>query len=157
MPNSAHVHLILNHFPVIGTGIVVFILIYGVFSNNEKIKKIGLMMTVLISLITIPVFISGDNAKGIVKGMEGIVEENIDPHEDFAKNSFIAMEIVGGIALVSLLLSRRSKPIPIWNAIIVLLLLVAVNAMMIYTAHLGGKITHSEIIGKQKQLKFDDD
>jgi len=39
MPNSAHLHLILNHFPIIGTVIVILVLGYAVYANDERIKS----------------------------------------------------------------------------------------------------------------------
>jgi hypothetical protein len=146
MPNSAHLHLILNHFPVIGTMMIVLILGYAVFINNDKIKKLGMFLLVLIGLITIPVFMTGDKAAGIVKGNEGVIEENIDPHEDFARISMIAMEITAGISLISLFLFRKDNAIPVWFGIVLLLLIIGVNLMMVYTGHLGGRISHDSIM-----------
>ena len=52
MPNSAHLHLLLNHFPVIGTAGVLIFLLYAFASKNEKLKKFSLLVIILISLIT---------------------------------------------------------------------------------------------------------
>lgn len=152
MPNAAHLHLILNHFPVIGSGIVLFILLYGILNKNEKIVRTGLLLLILISLITIPVFISGSQAEGIIKGLEGVNEDKIEPHEEFAKFSFIAMEITGGLSLFLLLLHRKEKQIPLNMKVIVFILILAVCGMMIYTAHLGGKITHYELMQSGKTM-----
>lgn len=146
MPNSAHLHLILNHFPVIGLIMVVLVLIYAVFINNDHIKKLGMFLLVLIGLITIPVFMTGDKAGSIVKGNDGVIEENIEPHEDFAKISMIAMEITAGIALIALVLFRKEKAVPVWFGIVLLLMIIGVNLMMIYTGHLGGRISHDAIM-----------
>ncbi|MCU0372822.1 MAG: hypothetical protein MUE56_06220 [Ignavibacteria bacterium] len=146
MPNSAHLHLILNHFPVIGTFFVVFILGYGVFSNNDKIKKLAMFMLVFIGLITVPVFFSGDKAAGMVKGLEGVLEEHIEPHEEFAKISLIAMEITALISLLGFVLFRAVKNIPAWFGILLLVLAIAVAGMMVYTSHLGGRISHNELM-----------
>lgn len=146
MPNAAHLHLILNHFPIIGAAIVVIVLGYGVVINNDRIKQLGMFLIVMIGLITIFVFTTGNKAEGFIKGNEGVVEENIEPHEEFAKTSMIAMEVTAVLSLLGLILFRRNKPVPIWFGIILLILLIAVNFMMIYTGHLGGKISHSNIM-----------
>ena len=146
MPNSAHLHLIMNHFPIIGTMMIILVLGYAVFINNDKIKRLGMFMLVLIGLITIPVFMTGDKAAGIVKGNEGVLEENIDPHENFAKISMIAMEITAGISLIGLFLFRKDKAVPVWFGAVLLLLIIGVNLMMIYTGHLGGRISHDSIM-----------
>jgi hypothetical protein len=146
MPNSAHLHLILNHFPVIGTAFVVFAFGYGVFTNNDKIKKLSMFILVLVGLITIPVFLSGGKAAGLVRGIEGVFEEHIEPHEEFAKISFISMEITAFVSLLGFVLFRSEKNIPAWFGIMLLILMLAVTGMMLYTSHLGGRISHYELM-----------
>jgi len=150
MPNSAHLHLLLNHFPVIGMAIVALFFLNGFLRKSDDIKHFSLWMIFLISIITIGVFITGNNAEGIVKGMEGVIEENIDPHQQFATYSFIAMEITGAFALAGLLLFRKPKTIPMIYSLIILLFIAIVLGMMIYTSNLGGKITHFELMEKGK-------
>lgn len=150
MPNSAHLHLLLNHFPVIGTGIVALFFLNGVLRKSNDMQRISLWLIVLISLVTIGVFTTGNNAYGIVKGLEGVIEENIEPHQQFATYSFIAMEITGAFALAGLLLFRKPKTIPMIYGLLILLLIAIVLGMMIYTSHLGGKITHFELMEKGK-------
>jgi hypothetical protein len=146
MPNSAYLHILLNHFPVIGTGFIFVLGLHSLISKNDKIKRFSMILLVLLSLFTIVIFVSGNNAKGIVKGMDGIVEENIDAHEDFAQKSFIVMETIGGLTLLFLIFNKFSKPIPSLYNFIFLLLLLVILGMMMYTAHLGGKIAHSGIM-----------
>lgn len=146
MPNSAHLHLILNHFPIIGTAMIIVVLGYAVFINNDKIKRLGMFMLVLIGLITIPVFITGNKAEGVIKGNEGVSEEFIEPHEDFAKISMITLEITASISLIGLILFRKNNAIPVWFGYFTFLLLIISTALMIYTGHLGGRISHNEIM-----------
>lgn len=146
MPNAAHLHLILNHFPIIGAAIVVIVLGYGIVIKNDRIKQLGMFLIVLIGLITIFIFTTGNKAEGFIKGNEGVVEENIEPHKEFAKISMIAMEFTALVSLIGLILFRKDKAVPLWFSIILFGLLLAVNIMMIYTGHLGGKISHSHIM-----------
>jgi len=66
-------------------------------------------------------FFTGGKAAGIVKGNEGITEENIEPHEEYAEISMISMEIVTAISLVSLVLYRKQKPVPVYFGVILLI------------------------------------
>jgi uncharacterized membrane protein len=146
MPNAAQLHLILNHFPIIGLGMVIIVLSYAVYVNDERIKKLGMFLLVLIGLITIPTFMTGDKAQRIVKGNDGVIEENIGAHESYAQTSMIAMEITAGVSLLGLVLFRKEKPVPVYFGVILLVMMVVVNIMMIYTGHLGGRIFHSAIM-----------
>ena len=146
MMNAAHLHLVLNHFPIIGSAIAIFVLIIGIIRKSDDIKKTGAMILILTSLITIPVYFSGENAQAKIEGnYDDVDEEFIEPHEDFALYSFIAMDIAGLFALASLLMYRKQKAFPNSVTYLLLLILIIVNGMMAYTANLGGKIHHPEI------------
>lgn len=148
MPNSAYIHILLNHSPVIGSGFILILGLYSYLKKNDNLKRFTMMLFILLSLLTIVIFITGNNAKGIVKGSECVIEENIDTHEEFAEKSFIAMEALGGLSLLYLVFNRFSKPVPNLISIIFLIALIAVLVMMMYTAHLGGKIVHNDIVPK---------
>ena len=145
--DSAHVHLLLNHFPVVGTIVVVLVFVYGLMIKNDAVVKAALVVTVILALITIPAYVSGDGAQQIIKGMDDVTEEYIDPHEDFALYAFIVMCILGVFSLIGLLLFRKEEKFPVWFKAVIFVLLMAVSGMMGYTANLGGKIHHPEIIG----------
>lgn len=144
--NAAHLHIVLNHIPVIGSAIAIFVLLIGLLKKSDDIKKVSAMILVLTALITIPVYVSGDGAQAKIEGnYEDVDEEFIDAHEDFALYSFIAMDIAGAVALAALFMFRKPKLLPNSFAVILLLLMLAVNGMMAWTANLGGKIHHPEI------------
>jgi len=146
MMNAAHLHLVLNHFPVIGSAIAIFVLIIGILKKSDDIKKTGAMIILLTSLITIPVYFSGEDAQAMIEGnFDDVDEEFIEPHEDFAFYSFIAMDIAGLLALASLLRFRNQNSFTNSVTYTLLILLIIVNGMMAYTANLGGKIHHPEI------------
>jgi uncharacterized membrane protein len=144
--NAAHIHLVINHFPIIGSAISIFVLIIGFIKKSDEIKKVSALILILTSLVTIPVYLSGQKAQAKVEGnYEDVDEEYIDVHEDFALYSFIAMDIAGAIALAALFIYKKPKTLPNSFAIFLLAILIIVNGMMAYTANLGGKIHHPEI------------
>lgn len=146
MINAAHLHLLLNHFPVIGSAIAIFVLIIGILKKSDDIKKTGAMIIILTSLITIPVYFSGEKAQAKVEGnYEDVDEDLVEPHEDFAFYSFIVMDIAGLFALTSLILFRKPKVLPNSFTYLLFAVLIIANGMMAYTANLGGKIHHPEI------------
>jgi hypothetical protein len=56
------------------------------------------------------------------------------------------MEITAAISLLGLILFRKNNAVPVWFGLMLLLFLLIVNGMMIYTGHLGGRISHNEIM-----------
>lgn len=146
MINAAHLHLVLNHFPVIGSAIAIFVLLIGLIKKSDDVKKVSVLILILTAIVTIPVYLSGEDAEEMVEGnYEDVDEEYIHAHEDFALYSFIAMDIAGAIALVSMFLFKKPKTLPNSYSYFFLAVLIIVNGMMAYTANLGGKIHHPEI------------
>lgn len=146
MMNPAHLHLVLNHIPIIGTALSVFVLIVGILKKSDEVKKTGMLLMVVTALLTIPVYISGNSAEGKVEGnYEDVDEEYIEVHEDAALYSFIAIDVVGTIAIMLLILYRKPKALPQAFVYLMLVLMLIVNGMMGYTATMGGRIHHPEI------------
>ncbi len=144
--NAAHLHLVINHFPVIGSAITIFVLLIGIIKKSDDVKKVSVLILVLTALVTIPVYLTGDKAQAKVEGnYEDVDEDYIKAHEEFALYSFIAMDIAGAIALVAMFLYKKPKVLPNSFAYFFLAVLIVVNGMMAYTANLGGKIHHPEI------------
>lgn len=146
MMNAAHLHLLLNHIPVIGTAITIFVLLIGIIKKSDDVKKVSILILILTALITIPVYVSGTNAEEMIEGnYEDVDETFIDQHEDFALYSFIAMDIAGAVALLAMFLFRKPRVLPDSFAYIMVIILCIVFGMMAYTANLGGRIHHPEI------------
>jgi archaellum biogenesis protein FlaJ (TadC family) len=120
------------------------IMLIGIIWRSDDVRKVSLIILIITALFTIPVYLTGEKAEGIVKGMEGVSEEYIDDHEDFAEISFIAMNIAGVIAIAGLILYRKPKILPVYFIILIMIIMMIINGMMGWTAHLGGKIHHPE-------------
>ena len=144
--NAAHLHLILNHVPVIGTAITLFVLFIGIIKKSDDVKKVSVLVLMLTALITIPVYVTGNNAEGKIEGnYEDVDEQFIELHEDFAFYSFIAMNITGAIGLIAMFIFKKPKLLPNSFSYFLIVLLIIVLSMMGYTANLGSKIHHPEV------------
>ncbi|CAN5507531.1 hypothetical protein BH10BAC5_BH10BAC5_16030 [soil metagenome] len=152
IPNSAYLHILINHVPVIGTGIVLFVIIYGIIRRSDEIKKLAMVLMILTSALTVVVFYSGEKSGRVVTGIAGVNEDMIDAHGEFADWSYKASTVVG-IASIVLLIVYRKKHLPFYIVIIFFLLVAGLNGMMAWTSHLGGKINHLEIMGESPLVK----
>ena len=79
--NQAHLHVALNHFPVVGAIIATAIMLFGLFKKNDKTKEIALWLFVAIAAIAIPVLFTGKNAAELVEHLPAVSEETIETHE----------------------------------------------------------------------------
>ena len=143
--NPAHLHLILNHIPVLGTAFCIGLLGWGLIQKSEEVKRVSLGVLIIVALLAIPTYLTGEPAEEIIEHLPGVSEATIEEHEDAATFAFAGILAVGALALGGLVLHWRTKPVPNWIVIVVLVLSVIVFAMMIRTADLGGQIRHPEL------------
>ncbi len=143
--NWAHVHLMINHFPVIGVFVGILLFVYALVRKSEEVKAVSLGVFVLIALITIPVFLTGEGAEDVVKHIPGVTETYIGRHEEIAELSLILMEVLGVLALAGLVLLKLRGFIPKIIVILVLVMSLTVATAVSITANLGGQIRHTEI------------
>lgn len=141
-----HLHLLLNHVPVIGTFFVAFVLAVAIWRRNDGMAKLALVMTVGVGLVAAAVYVTGEPAEEAVEHLAGIGESMIHEHEEAAELAFVASSLAGVLAVL-LLLWARSKPLARWASSATLVVLLGVGALMARTANLGGQIRHTEISG----------
>lgn len=149
MLNWAHVHLMINHFPVIGVLGALLVFGYGLLRKSDEVKLLGLGLFVLIALVTIPVFLTGEAAEKVVKDLPGVTESYIGDHEEFASVALTLIELLGVVASGGLFLFRRSGALPHWYITLILVVALAAAGTVGFTANLGGQIRHTEIRAHQ--------
>lgn len=142
--NEAHIHLVLNHIPVLGSIACVIVLAVALYRRSRDLTVLALVAAIATALLTIPVFLTGEPAEDIVERLPGVSEAVIEPHEEAAEAAFIAMEIAGALALLALVLTFRSGA-PSWSTAATMLALLVATALVARTASLGGEIRHTEI------------
>ncbi len=85
--NDAHLHLLFNHYPIIGTLFGVLFLGYGLFAKNKSILHAGLLLLFLMALLAIPTQLTGEGAEEIVEEL-GVDHDVIHAHEEAAELAF---------------------------------------------------------------------
>jgi uncharacterized membrane protein len=90
--NLAHAHLYLNHFPIIGSIILLILLAYAIYKKKDNLIRISLWFFVCAAIIILPVYFTGDPAEESIINSPGMSEELIEPHESAALVSLIIME-----------------------------------------------------------------
>ena len=82
--NLAHLHLLLNHFPIIGTIVALGLFIASFIGKNDDLKRSSLIVFAAIALLTLPAFFSGIGAQRAIRKDPGVSAALIDRHEGAA-------------------------------------------------------------------------
>jgi uncharacterized membrane protein len=145
--NLAHLHLLLNHFPIIGTIIGLGLFLVSLVGKNADLRRASLIVLAVIALVALPTFFSGVGAQGAIKGEPGVSEALIERHEGAAILALLFMEITGALALVELWqLHRISRPVRWnWTLSTVLVFSIVTTGLMARVGTTGGEVRHPEI------------
>ena len=143
--DASHIHLLLNHFPILGTLIATVILLWGIFQKNHAIKMLAAAVLVAMALIAIPVYLTGEPAEEKIEHLPDFVESLVELHEDAALVALIIMELTGAVALGAFFLGIRrgiaSNSGFMWVAVLSVVSCIA----MARVGYLGGQIRHTEL------------
>jgi hypothetical protein len=140
-----HIHLLLNHFPTIGTIIVGGLFLLSLITKSDDLKRASLAILLGISLIAIPTYMSGNGAQDAIKSLPGVSKSLIEAHEGAALVAIGFMLFTGAFAWLGLWQSRRLARIPAWNLAVILVLTLVSFGLMARASNLGGEIRHEEI------------
>jgi uncharacterized membrane protein YjdF len=142
--NPTHIHLLLNHFPIIGTLIGSAILLYSIIKKQNTGKITGAFIIVFMAIIAVPVLLTGEPAEESVKHLSGISKALIHEHEEASEKAFWLMEITGVFSLLAIIFYKiKSAFAP--KAFLVAFTFSAITFFaMAWAGNLGGKIRHPE-------------
>lgn len=145
----AHLHLLLNHFPTIGTIMGGGLFVLSLITKSDDLKRASLVVLLGISLIAIPTYISGNGAQDAVKSLPGVSKTLIETHEGAALVALGFIEVTGAFAWLGLWQFRRLARVPNWNLAVILVLTAVSLGLMARASNLGGEIRHGEIRAEQ--------
>jgi uncharacterized membrane protein len=143
--NLAHLHLLLNHFPIIGTMIGLGLFLISLVGKNDDLKRASLIIFAAMALLSLPTFFSGVGALGAIQGQPGVSDALINRHEGAAMLALCFMEITGALSLVGLWQSHKVSRPARWNVAAVLVLSLITVGLMARVGTTGGDIRHPEI------------
>lgn len=144
-----HLHLFLNHVPVIGGIGALLFLAWGLVRQNNDVTSAAMVALVAVALIAIPVFLTGEEAEERIESLPGVSMEIAKHHQQAALAAMVGLEAAGAIALTGLLAWWKTRRYPMFPAAAALLVGIAAAVLLVRAAALGGQIRHSEIRAAQ--------
>jgi hypothetical protein len=143
--NITHLHLLMNHVPTVGTAIGLGLFLLSWVRRNDHLKHASLEVFFLISVVTLPVYLTGVAAQLVIEGRPDVSAAAITAHHDAALLAFILMMLTGFVAWLALWQFRRHGRAAGWTSGAILLLAVLTLAAVAPAASIGGEIRHPEI------------
>lgn len=143
--NEAHLHLVFNHFPIVGTFLAFGILIGGIITKNTSVKNTAYLVFIVATLFGILSMATGEGAEALVKDMPDIGRKIIHEHEEIAEKMALLLDAVGILSIIGLYLNWKQNNKEKWVAILILIISVVTLFVAQKVGSSGGEIRHTEI------------
>lgn len=143
--NQAHLHLLVNHFPIIGVVIGILILIVGYLLKNNTVKRTALGIFIFSSLFAIPAFLSGEGAEEVIEKLPGVSENYIEAHEEAAEFFIWIIASLGVLSLLTFLSDYYNRNFSKWLYMLTAIMAIVTIIVAKQVGTTGGEIRHIEI------------
>ena len=141
-----HLHLALNHLPVVGIFFVSGLLLLGICRGSEELKRLSLQLFVALFVIGMGVKFTGEqSAEELFPNPNAEMKAFIQSHENSADQAVTGSFLLFLVAGIGLYRSRRTRMIPVWATMACAVLCLLTLLLLGRTANLGGQIAHPEI------------
>jgi uncharacterized membrane protein len=143
--NDAHYHLVINHFPIIGTIFGVGILIAGLVLKRTLLQNTAFVLFILSALTGFLAMYTGEGAEEMVENLPTVGHNIIHEHEELAEKFAALLYALGALSLVTLILQLMHNPFAKTATFLTLglALLAVVLGKEVGTS--GGEVRHTEI------------
>lgn len=143
--NDAHLHMVVNHFPIIGTILAVGVLLAGIFLKNNSVKNTAYILFIIAAIFAFFSMATGEGAEEMVEDMPNIGKQIIHEHEEIAEKLALVLYLVGGISILGLFMNIKNHA----NANFVSYIVLVLSLLGVFLAQKvgtsGGEIRHTEI------------
>lgn len=145
MPSFPHLHVLLNHLPLMGTAAGAAALLIALLMKSRAAAVPPLVVIAVCAASAWVVNVTGQRAYKEIRGLaddEGV--EWLDTHMERAERFAFAFYGVAALATVGLLLPKRWPKAHVPLAVVVLVAAGATAALAGWIAQAGGQVRHPE-------------
>lgn len=146
-----HLHVAVNHLPLVGIAATCVPLIYALVRRERHTLRVGFLMCVIFGASVAAAMFTGDAAQDEIQHggqLDSLLDaqgrEWLHVHEDRADTGAIVLYTTGMSGLVGLLVLGMYPKRALWVGMVSLILCIVSVATMIWVADAGGNIRHPE-------------
>jgi uncharacterized membrane protein len=143
--NDAHLHLAVNHFPIIISFVGFGTLVVGLFLKNNSVKNTAYVLFIVAAVFAFASMFTGKGAEELVEDMPSIGKKIIHEHEELAEKLALVLYATGIFSLLSLYTSVKKNKFAKTVSYFTLILSMAASILAIGVGTSGGEIRHTEI------------
>lgn len=143
--NDAHLHMVVNHFPIIGTILGLGILIAGLLLKNKSVQHTAYVLFAIAAIFGLLSMNTGEGAEELVEDLPNVGKQIIHEHEEIAEKFVILLYLTGAVALLSLFMSFKNHAKAKFFAYATLILAIGTAVLSKNVGTSGGEIRHTEI------------
>lgn len=143
--NDAHRHLVVNHFPIIGSILGLGILIIGLVLKNNTVKNTAYILFVVAAIFAFASMATGEGAEELVEDMPNIGHQIIHEHEELAEKLALLLYATAFFSLLSMYTDVKKHKYAKTISLITLILAIGSSVVGTFVGNSGGEIRHTEI------------
>jgi uncharacterized membrane protein len=143
--NDAHLHMVVNHFPIIGTIFGFGILIFGLILKNKTLQNTSYVLFIVAAIFGALSMGTGEGAEELVEDMPNIGKQIIHEHEELAEKLAVLLYVLGGLSLIGLYLNFKNNAKAKLLSFFVLVIAAVGLFLVQKVGTSGGEIRHTEI------------
>ena len=143
--NDAHLHLVVNHFPIIGTIFGFGIVVAGLIFKNNSVKNVAYILFIVAAIFAAFSMGTGEGAEELVEKMPNVGKQIIHEHEELAEKLALVLYTLGLISLLGLYTNFKNHI----KSKLISYLALAIAAVGVFLAQQvgtsGGEVRHTDI------------
>jgi hypothetical protein len=138
----AHLHLILNHVPIVGFPFLLVLGIWAHLRHDNALRKFLYAMAIGLTLITAGAFQTGEPAEDRAESA-GVAKSLIHDHEEAAETAMVFAWVTAALAVVALISIGKPSIDKVTAGLFALSLVLTIVALG-WTGYVGGQIRHGD-------------
>ena len=142
--NQAHLHMVFNHFPIIGLFFGIGILAYGIFKKQTVLVNTAYVIFIFCMIMAKATMMTGEGAEEIVEEL-GISHDIIHEHEEIAETFMKVLYALGILSIAGLVTNLKNHAKAALISYVVVVFAIGSVILSKYVGTSGGEIRHTEI------------
>lgn len=143
--NDAHLHMVVNHFPIIGTILGLGVLVASILFKNTSYRNVAYSLFIISAITAFASMFTGEGAEEIAEKLPSVTDALIHEHEEIAEKFAVVLYLLGVLSIAGLVANAKHHSKAKLISFLALIVAVVGTVFAKLTGTSGGEIRHTEI------------